>query len=50
MSNQELAVLLDEIDIAYYESGAYYDTSLEDFIQKQIEDVEATYHLSVIDA
>lgn len=49
MSNQELTMILDEINIAYYESGAYYDTPLEDFIQKEIETIEVTYGLSVID-
>ena len=49
MSNQELAMILDEINIAYYESGAYYDTPLEDFVQKEVESIEATYDLSIIE-
>lgn len=49
MSNQELAMILDEINIAYYESGAYYDTPLEDFVQKEVESIKATYDLSIIE-
>lgn len=49
MTQQELANELDNIDIGYYESGAYYDTSREDWDERHIAELEEQHKLTVVE-
>lgn len=49
MTVKELATLLDEIDIAYYESGACYDQDREKFETRERERIEEEHKLSVVE-
>lgn len=41
--------MLDEIDIAFYESGAYYDSSKEIFMEAEIRKLEEEYQFSYVE-
>ncbi|MEZ8287637.1 hypothetical protein [Vibrio splendidus] len=49
MTVKELENALEEIDIGYYESGAYYDSSRETWDEKHIRSLEEEYRLTVIE-
>ncbi|MFA0005854.1 hypothetical protein AB4422_21110 [Vibrio splendidus] len=49
MTVKELNNALEEIDIGYYESGAYYDSSREAWSEEHIRTLEEEYRLTVIE-
>ncbi|WP_180805791.1 hypothetical protein [Vibrio parahaemolyticus] len=49
MTHEALVQLLDEIDIAYYETGAYYDCDVEIYQAQEFAKIEQAYLLSIID-
>lgn len=49
MCQEWLTVILDELDILYYESGAYYDTDYTDFVEREVAAIEKQYQLSVVE-
>lgn len=48
MSNSELHHMLEELEISYYETGAYYDSDYCSFIESQIEQIESEFHLCIV--
>jgi hypothetical protein len=50
MTLNDLNDALDNIEILYYESGAYYDCDLEDFLDTQHRLLESKYNLSLWEA
>lgn len=49
MTLKEFNQMLDELDINYYESGAYYDSSFESFSEIHRERILNDYQISVIE-
>lgn len=39
---------LENIEIAYYETGAYYDTPVEAFEEKRVQELEEKYQFSLV--
>ena len=48
MDMQEFNMLLDNIELYFYESGSYYDTDYEDYIEKQAALIEEQCGLSLL--
>lgn len=49
MTHEALVLLLDNIDIAYYETGAYYDCDLEAYQAREIAHIEQEHQLSIVE-
>lgn len=49
MTVKELDTMLNEIEINYYESGAYYDTEIETFFERKYAEIEETYNLTIVE-
>ena len=49
MTVKQLNDLLEELDLNYYESGAYYDTPREKFDEIHRERIEKEHNLSLIE-
>lgn len=45
----DLLIALDNIEIGYYESGAYYDSTLESYYMKELEALEKKYLFCLIE-
>lgn len=48
MSQAQLAILIDNVEVSYYETGAYYETELESFQADEFDRLEAEHNLSLI--
>ncbi len=49
MTHEALVLLLDNIDIAYYETGADYDCDLEAYQAREIAHIEQEHQLSIVE-
>ncbi len=49
MTHEALVQLPDKIDIAYYETGAYYDCDKEIHQAQELTKIEQAYLLSIIE-
>lgn len=49
MDMTELNVLLDNIEIYFHESGSYYDTDYERYLERAYERVQDVYQLSLLE-
>lgn len=46
---QDLNMLLDNIELYFHESGAYYDTDYDRYIERAYERVQDEYQLSLLE-